>query len=66
LSIPWSDLKNKPLKVSIKDLFLLCAPKYAEYYDPEEEDERVQQIKKQKLEAAEKMAIKSKGSSGIS
>lgn len=27
LSIPWANLKNKPVKVYINNLYLLCVPK---------------------------------------
>eukprot|EP00842_Homolaphlyctis_polyrhiza_P006737 jgi/Hompol1/7064/HPOL_002423-RA len=63
LSIPWSDLKSKPLKVSINNLHILAAPKALQDYDPVEEDERLQSIKKQKLAAAEQIAVRSKSGS---
>ncbi|KAI8929325.1 hypothetical protein BC831DRAFT_410850 [Entophlyctis helioformis] len=60
LSIPWSDLKNKPLKVEIKNLHILAMPKASVEYDPVEEEERLQNIKKQKLAAAEEMLLRTK------
>ncbi|KAI9097290.1 hypothetical protein DFS34DRAFT_116945 [Phlyctochytrium arcticum] len=49
LSIPWNDLKNKPVKISINRVYLLACPKSAGVYDPIEEDERLYQGKLQRL-----------------
>ena len=38
LSIPWSNLRGKPVKVNIEDVFLLSAPKEEADYDVEEEE----------------------------
>ncbi|KAG5513316.1 hypothetical protein PMAC_001379 [Pneumocystis sp. 'macacae'] len=53
LQIPWSNLKNKPVKVIIENVFLLAFPKDNQEYNQEEEDQRVQNLKKEKLERAE-------------
>ncbi|EEH20971.2 hypothetical protein PABG_03202 [Paracoccidioides brasiliensis Pb03] len=53
LSIPWSNLRGKPVKVDIQDVFLLAAPKEDATYDPEEERRRQHAIKMEKLESAE-------------
>jgi vacuolar protein sorting-associated protein 13A/C len=53
LQIPWSNLKNKPVKIVIEDVFLLAAPKMEEEYDAEEEEKRAQALKKDKLENME-------------
>uniref|UniRef100_A0A093VF33 Vacuolar protein sorting-associated protein n=1 Tax=Talaromyces marneffei PM1 TaxID=1077442 RepID=A0A093VF33_TALMA len=53
LSIPWSNLRGKPVKVEIEDVFLLAAPKVETDYDPEEEAKRAHAIKMDKLESAE-------------
>lgn len=53
LQIPWSNLKNKPVKIVIEDVFLLAVPKLEEEYDAEEEERRAQDLKKEKLENME-------------
>ncbi|OAG41339.1 hypothetical protein AYO21_04502 [Fonsecaea monophora] len=53
LSIPWSNLRGKPVKVNIEDVFLLAAPKEEDDYDPDEEDRRAVAVKLEKLESAE-------------
>ncbi|CAG8448137.1 4681_t:CDS:10 [Diversispora eburnea] len=50
LNIPWTDLKNKPVKVFINNVYLLAVPKAESEYDPQEEERRAQQLKKEKLE----------------
>ncbi|TPX68863.1 hypothetical protein SpCBS45565_g02841 [Spizellomyces sp. 'palustris'] len=53
LSIPWNDLKNKPVKIFINNVYVLARPKAAGDYDPIEEDERMQKAKQERLETAE-------------
>ncbi|KAJ5183662.1 hypothetical protein N7492_001278 [Penicillium capsulatum] len=53
LSIPWSNLRGKPVKVDIEDVFLLAAPKEDADYDPEEEDKRAHTLKMERIESAE-------------
>ena len=53
LSIPWSNLRGKPVSVNIEDVFLLAAPKAESDYNPEEEEKRAQAVKIEKLESAE-------------
>ncbi|KAG4305942.1 hypothetical protein PORY_000852 [Pneumocystis oryctolagi] len=53
LQIPWSNLKNKPVKVIIENVFLLAFPQDNQEYNQEEEDRRIQNLKKEKLERAE-------------
>lgn len=53
LSIPWSNLRGKPVKVDIEDVFLLAAPKEDADYDPVEEEKRAHALKMEKLENAE-------------
>ncbi|GFF41445.1 vacuolar protein sorting-associated protein 13 [Aspergillus udagawae] len=53
LSIPWSNLRGKPVKVEIEDVFLLAAPKEDADYDPEEEERRAYNLKMEKIESAE-------------
>lgn len=53
LSIPWSNLQGKPVKVDIEDVFLLAVPKEDAEYDSEEEEKRAHALKMEKLESAE-------------
>ncbi|KIX05154.1 uncharacterized protein Z518_06026 [Rhinocladiella mackenziei CBS 650.93] len=53
LSIPWSNLRGKPVRIDIEDVFLLSAPKEEVDYDPEEEERRAVAVKLEKLESAE-------------
>ncbi|KAM5440634.1 Vacuolar protein sorting-associated protein 13 [Microsporum canis] len=64
LSIPWSNLRGKPVKVHIQDVFLLAAPKEDSTYDPEEEKRREHAVKMEKLESAE--LIKEQNTAGMS
>src|SRR5947207_12980669 len=64
LSIPWSNLRGKPVKVNIEDVFLLAAPKEDATYNPEDEKKRAQDIKMQKLESAE--LVKEQSTEGMS
>ncbi|KAK2733181.1 hypothetical protein FQN57_002273 [Myotisia sp. PD_48] len=64
LSIPWSNLRGKPVKINIEDVFLLAAPKADSSFDPEEESRREHTIKMDKLESAE--LIKDSNSDGLS
>ncbi|KAF9185293.1 hypothetical protein BGZ51_009186 [Haplosporangium sp. Z 767] len=58
LSIPWSNLKNKPVKVYINNVYLLCVPKGESEYDPEEEAARAQALKEDRLANAELLSTK--------
>lgn len=53
LSIPWSNLRGKPVKVDIEDVFLLAAPKEDVDYDAKEEDKRAHMLKMERIESAE-------------
>jgi vacuolar protein sorting-associated protein 13A/C len=64
LSIPWSNLRGKPLKVTIEDVFLLAAPKEDADYDAEEEDKRAHAVKMEKLDSAE--LLKERNTEGMS
>ena len=64
LSIPWSNLRGKPVKVDIEDVFLLAAPKEDADYDPEEEERRAHALKMEKIESAE--ILKERNSEGLS
>ncbi|KAJ8612730.1 hypothetical protein MRB53_037306 [Persea americana] len=64
LSIPWSNLRGKPVKVNIEDVFILAAPKEDAEYDAEEEERRAQALKMEKLESAE--LLKERNTEGLS
>lgn len=53
MSIPWANLRGKPVRVNIEDVFLLAAPKEDATYDEEEEAKRAHAVKMEKLENAE-------------
>ena len=53
LSIPLSNLRGKPTKIQIEDVFLLAAPKEDSQYNEEEEAKRAQAVKMEMLENAE-------------
>ncbi|CAG7920566.1 unnamed protein product [Penicillium olsonii] len=53
LSIPWSNLRGKPVKVDIEDVFLLAAPREDADYDPVEEERRANALKMERIESAE-------------
>ncbi|KAK9766018.1 Vacuolar protein sorting-associated protein 13 [Basidiobolus ranarum] len=51
--IPWHNLKNQPVRVYINNVYLLATPSGESEYNQEEEDERQQALKQEKLETAE-------------
>lgn len=64
LSIPWSNLRGKPVRVSIEDVLLLAAPREDAEYDPDEEDRRQHTVKMEKLDSAE--LLKERNTEGMS
>ena len=64
LQIPWSNLRGKPVRVDIEDVFLLAAPKEDADYDVEEEERRAHTVKIEKLDSAE--LLKEKNTEGQS
>ena len=64
MSIPWSNLRGKPVKVNIEDVFLLSAPKEEADYNAEEEEQRAHSLKIEKLESAE--LLKDRTTEGMS
>lgn len=64
LSIPWSNLRGKPVRISIEDLFLLAAPKEDQEYNAEEEEKRAHAVKMEKLDSAE--LLKERNTEGLS
>ncbi|KAK9463382.1 uncharacterized protein V1516DRAFT_644614 [Lipomyces oligophaga] len=53
LQIPWSNLKNKPVKVIIENVYVLAVPKANQEYDEAEEERRKQLLKMERLEDLE-------------
>lgn len=67
LSIPWSNLKGKPVRVLIDNVHLLAEPKNASIeVDEAEEEERAQAAKQEKLANAELLGRDSGSTVGIS
>ena len=64
MSIPWTNLRGKPVRVNIEDVFLLAAPKEDAEYNEEEEAKRANDVKLEKLENAE--LLKQRNSEGLS
>ncbi|KAL8710768.1 MAG: hypothetical protein Q9220_004786 [cf. Caloplaca sp. 1 TL-2023] len=64
MSIPWTNLRGKPVRINIEDVFLLAAPKEDAEYDEEEEAKRAHAVKMEKLENAE--LLKQRNSEGLS
>ncbi|KAI8144971.1 hypothetical protein BJV82DRAFT_536853 [Fennellomyces sp. T-0311] len=53
LIIPWSNLKTKPVKVFVENVYLLAVPKTESTISLEEEEERAQLLKQRRLATAE-------------
>jgi len=53
LQIPWSNLKSKPVKIIVEDMFLLASAMLPTEINVQEEEERKLRVKKSKLEALE-------------
>ncbi|CAO1616705.1 unnamed protein product [Parajaminaea phylloscopi] len=67
LSIPWSNLKGKPVRVLVENVHLLAAPKNASAEVNEaEEEERAQAAKQEKLANAELLGRDSASAVGMS
>ncbi|RDI80750.1 putative arabinogalactan endo-beta-1,4-galactanase A [Venturia inaequalis] len=64
LSIPWSNLRGKPVKVNIEDVFLLAAPREDADFDPEDQERREHAVKMEKLDSAE--LLKERNTEGMS
>ncbi|KAJ3072035.1 hypothetical protein HDU98_004400 [Podochytrium sp. JEL0797] len=60
ITIPWSDLKTKPVRIFIKDLYLVVNPKAETEYDEALEEDRAQKVKMDRVEAAELLSTKEK------
>jgi vacuolar protein sorting-associated protein 13A/C len=64
LSIPWSNLRGKPVQVKIEDVYLLAAPREDDDYNPEDQDNRDHAVKMEKLDSAE--LLKERNAEGMS
>lgn len=66
LQIPWSNLKGKPVKVIIEDVYLLASPMILNEYDAQEDFQREQKVKQEKLKDLEAIQSAIASNSGIS
>lgn len=64
LQIPWSNLRGKPVRINIEDVFLLAAPREDQEYNPEDEERRAHAVKMEKLDSAE--LLKERNTEGMS
>ena len=53
LSLRWMNLGNQPVEILVEDIYLLVIPTAANQVDPDEEEERAQAAKAERLESAE-------------
>ncbi|KAG2213335.1 hypothetical protein INT46_007194 [Mucor plumbeus] len=53
LIIPWSNLRNEPVKIIIDHVYLLAEPKNESTVTVEEEEQRAQELKRRRLSTAE-------------
>lgn len=53
MSIPWTNLRGKPVRVNIEDVFVLAAPREDSDYSEQDEVDRAHAVKMEKLENAE-------------
>ncbi|SCV00936.1 LANO_0F09296g1_1 [Lachancea nothofagi CBS 11611] len=56
LQVPWSSLKNKPVKILIEDVYLLCGPRNQSADSAVEDAERELRLKMQKLDEFEALS----------
>ncbi|KAJ2642431.1 Vacuolar protein sorting-associated protein 13, partial [Coemansia sp. RSA 1694] len=50
ISIPWSNLKGEPVRITIDNVYVLAAPRFQGDFDPEREHEREYKRKMRRLE----------------
>lgn len=62
MQIPWSNLKSKPVKIQIEDCYILATAKLQNSKAYEDEDDRLQRIKRQKLDNLELLSSQSNDS----
>lgn len=66
LQIPWSNLKSKPVKVIIEDVYLLASPIILQDFDVDEENKRELLVKREMLESLETIQAASSQNNQIS
>ncbi|KAK6455080.1 vacuolar sorting [Scheffersomyces xylosifermentans] len=66
LQIPWSNLKSKPVRVIIEDVYVLASPIIIQDIDIDDEERREQLIKREKLDRLEALQSVSQQNQGIS
>ena len=64
MSIPWTNLRGKPVRVNVEDVFVLAAPREDSDYNEQDEANREHAVKMEKLENAE--LLKQKNFEGAS
>ena len=64
LQIPFSNLRGKPVRINIEDVFILAAPQEDAEFDADEEVKRAHAVKMEKLDSAE--MLKERASEGMS
>jgi hypothetical protein len=64
LSLHWMNLGNQPVEILIEDVYLLVVPSPQTNIDPEEERQRAQAAKLERLENAELLHMR--GQVGVS
>lgn len=65
LQIPWSNLKGKPVKVIIEDVYLLASPMIVNEYNSEEDRRRQQNLKQEKLKDLEAIQSAANSDGGL-
>ncbi|KXS10872.1 hypothetical protein M427DRAFT_47658 [Gonapodya prolifera JEL478] len=63
MQIPWSDLRGSPVKILVRNVYVLAGPKAEADYDPKLEEERGQAAKQEKLKALEALSNQSTSTS---
>jgi len=53
LSLRWMNLGNQPVEILVEDIYLLVVPTVASQAGPDEEEQRAQAAKAERLENAE-------------
>ena len=59
LQIPWTNLKQQPVVVTISDLYILAGPRILADVDPAEEAEKEYRSKMERIETAELFDLES-------
>lgn len=53
MQIPWSNLRTKPVKITIEDIYIVAKPIIMDHLDPEKERQKELKVKRERLEALE-------------